>query len=289
MAWPRILPATNAVIRGAVSAALEAPEALTAITNVMRLPSLPGVPPERLGELAVVITAVHSGDPNRTAAAAARDFSAAELHAAEERAFRPFRSLAPPIVDRLRPRSYPEDVRVLQRGAPVPPRRGSTRRNTFLDLVDDDLVDAILDFTARPPSLVGTAQLRVLGGAVSRVPPDATAYAYRDRRILLMLYTDWEAGSDSAPNHEWIRRFWSVLAPRGSGAYVGFLGGAPSGVHSAYPPATYARLAAIKRAWDPVNRLRLNHNIEPAVPADEPRPPRAPEPYAGPPSDRTTD
>jgi len=256
-----ILPATSSAIRGAVAASVEAPDALTTIINVMRLPALPGVPRERVGELAVVITAVHSGDPNRTTTAA-RDLSAADLHAAES-ALQPLRAVGRPILDRLGPRPYPELFGFFNQ-VPVPARRASARRNTFLDRVDDDLIDAILESTARTPSLVGAAQLRVLGGAVSRIPADATAYAHRDRQMLLMLMTEDEAGIDPGPRLDWIEQFWAVAGPHGSGAYVGFLGAdEPSDVHAAYPDATYARLAAVKRTWDPTNRLRLNHNIEP--------------------------
>ena len=256
-----ILPATREVIRDAVAASINAPDALTTIINVMRLPALPGVPAERVGELAVVITAVHSGEPKRTGPAAG-GLSATDLRAAES-AFRPFRSLGRPILDRVGPRPYPELFGFFGQ-APVPARRASARRNTFLDDLDDALTDAILDFTARTPSLIGVAQLRVLGGAVSRIPADATAFAHRDRQTLLMLSTEYEAGSDPAPHLAWIEQFWAVAAPHGSGAYVGFLSGdEPSDVHAAYPDPTYARLAAVKRTWDPTNRLRLNHNIQP--------------------------
>jgi FAD/FMN-containing dehydrogenase len=266
-----ILPATREVIQGAVAASISAPDALTTIINVMRLPALPGVPAERVGELAVVITAAHSGGPKRTGPAAG-GLSATDLHAAES-AFRPLRALDRPILDRVGVRPYRELFGFFNE-VPVPARRASVRRNTFLDRLDDALIDTILDFTSRAPSLAGTAQLRVLGGAVSRVPADATAYAHRDRPILLMLYTDWEAGSDPAPNHDWIERFWAMAGPHGSGAYVGFLSGdEPSDVHAAYPDPTYARLAAVKRSWDPTNRLRLNHNIQPGP---EPSPGRSP-------------
>jgi FAD/FMN-containing dehydrogenase len=55
------------------------------------------------------------------------------------------------------------------------------------------------------------------------------------------------------------------VAARGTGTYVNFQGSATAeDVAAAYPPATYARLAAVKRAYDPHNRFALNHNVEPS-------------------------
>jgi FAD/FMN-containing dehydrogenase len=57
---------------------------------------------------------------------------------------------------------------------------------------------------------------------------------------------------------------WRAVAARGTGAYVNFQGSATAAdVAAAYPPATLARLAAIKRGYDPDNRFSLNHNVKP--------------------------
>jgi FAD/FMN-containing dehydrogenase len=58
---------------------------------------------------------------------------------------------------------------------------------------------------------------------------------------------------------------WREVAARGTGTYVNFQGSATAeDLAAAYPPATYARLAAVKRDYDPENRFALNHNVEPA-------------------------
>jgi FAD/FMN-containing dehydrogenase len=58
---------------------------------------------------------------------------------------------------------------------------------------------------------------------------------------------------------------WRAVAAHGSGTYVNFQGSATAAdLAAAYPPATYARLAAVKRAYDPGNRFAYNHNIKPA-------------------------
>ena len=54
------------------------------------------------------------------------------------------------------------------------------------------------------------------------------------------------------------------MAAHGVGTYINFQGSATDAdLAAAYPPATYARLAAVKRAYDPGNLFALNHNIEP--------------------------
>ena len=63
----------------------------------------------------------------------------------------------------------------------------------------------------------------------------------------------------------WTEAFWQAVAPYTDGAYAGFLGDeGDDRVRAAYPPATYARLAAIKRRYDPDNVFRSNANIQPA-------------------------
>ena len=58
---------------------------------------------------------------------------------------------------------------------------------------------------------------------------------------------------------------WRALAARGAGPYLNFQGSATAeDLATAYPPATAARLAAVKRVYDPENRFALNHNVRPA-------------------------
>ncbi len=106
--------------------------------------------------------------------------------------------------------------------------------------------------------------LRGLGGAVGRVPADETAFAHRDAEVMLVAAVMLPPGAppDGA---EKALADWPALADHGAGAYVGFLGRAtPAEVAAAYPPATYERLAAVKRRYDPGSVFRRNHNIRPA-------------------------
>jgi FAD/FMN-containing dehydrogenase len=108
-------------------------------------------------------------------------------------------------------------------------------------------------------------QVRILGGAMSRVPIDATAFAHRDKQVMISVFdTQWQPG-----NGEHLARaeqMWQALFPYAEGVYVNFLmDEGEQRVHQAYPPATYARLAALKQCYDPTNLFHLNQNIRPAT------------------------
>jgi FAD/FMN-containing dehydrogenase len=135
-------------------------------------------------------------------------------------------------------------------------------RNTLVPTIDDGVIAAINRVhTAAHPTAIA---IRSLGGAFGRVPTDATAFAQRDAEAMLVCMvmlpdtaTDAEVGRALAR--------WRAVAARGTGTYVNFQGSATAeDLAAAYPPATYARLAAVKRAYDPANRFALNHNVEPA-------------------------
>ena len=111
------------------------------------------------------------------------------------------------------------------------------------------------------------AQLRVLGGAMARVPADATAFAHRaqpdhgQRRRVLR-----RAGRPAVRRGAGSTSFADALAPgRRRGAYVNFLADeGEARVRAAYPGATWDRLAASRRRYDPTNLFRRNQNIPPA-------------------------
>jgi hypothetical protein len=113
--------------------------------------------------------------------------------------------------------------------------------------------------------MMSAVQLRILGGAMARVPADATAFAHRDRRILAMagaMYGD----PVEAPEHEaWVAAATDALGDGTTGAYVNFLGEREEHrMREVYPGPTWDRLAAIKTRYDHTNLFRLNHNVPPA-------------------------
>jgi hypothetical protein len=110
------------------------------------------------------------------------------------------------------------------------------------------------------------AQLRVLGGAMARVPADATAFAHRASRIMVNVASFYVGPDDKADREAWVEAFAAALRQGDAGAYVNFLADeGEARVRDAYPDGTWDRLVEIKRRYDPTNLFRLNQNVPPAT------------------------
>jgi FAD/FMN-containing dehydrogenase len=239
-----VLPATPEVIAAFVAAAEAAPDELSTTANMMPAPPLPFLPSEHHGRLVLMATLVHAG--------AGR---------AAERAVAPFRALAAPLADTLRPMPYPDIFPPVDDGF----RPVVTSRTLFLDGVDRAAAEAIVERVRSAPAPMAAAQLRVLGGAVARVPAEATAFAHRGRRVIANVAAMYQRPDEREVHEAWARDFAAGLAPQGTGAYVAFLGDeGEARVHEAYPGSTWQRLATIKARYDPDNLFRLNQNVPPA-------------------------
>lgn len=240
-----LLPASPDVIAGFVEAAEAAPDDLTTIANVMPAPPMPFVPSEHHGKLVVLALMCYAGDV-----------------VSGERVFAPFRALADPLADMVRPISYTEMF---------PPDDESYRptavgRTMFLERVDRDVARTLLEYLRASDAPVRVAQLRVLGGAMARVPADATAFAHRDKRIMANLAAFYQGPDDRPRREQWVTEFVAAVHQGDAGAYVNFVGDeGEARVRAAYPEPTWARLAAVKARYDPTNFFRLNHNIPPAL------------------------
>jgi FAD/FMN-containing dehydrogenase len=181
--------------------------------------------------------------------------------AAAERAIAPFRILARPLANMLKPMPYPEIY------PPDDPNYHPTAasRTMFIDNVDGAVAGTILERLKSAPVPFAVTQLRVLGGAMARVPVEATAFAHRRSRIMVNLAALYGQPEEKARSEEWVADFMAALRQKDGGAYVNFLGDeGPERVRAAYPSPTWERLVAIKRKVDPTNLFRLNQNIPPA-------------------------
>jgi FAD/FMN-containing dehydrogenase len=241
---PLVLPATPEVIAGFVAEADAAPWELSAIANVMPAPPMPFVPAEQHGKPVVMALIAYAGDLDEG-----------------ERAVAPLRALATPIADLVGPMPYPEIIPPVDEDY----RPVAAARTMFLDDLDVRAAGEIVDRIESSTALMAVTQLRVLGGAMARVPAEATAFAHRDSRIMANVAALYQH-PDERPEHEaWVAGLSAELS-QGDGAYVGFLGDeGEERVRAAYPGATWERLAAIKARYDPDNLFRLNQNIPPAA------------------------
>ncbi|HEY7032450.1 MAG TPA: FAD-binding oxidoreductase [Thermomicrobiales bacterium] len=245
-----VLPATPDVIASFVAAAEAAPDELSTIANVMPAPPMPFLAAEHHGRLVVMATVVYAGDVD-----------------AGLRAIAPFRALATPLADLVRPMPYPAIYAFAEGGG----HPFAAVRTLFADTIDRGMAETILDRLRAGSAPMRAAQLRVLGGAMARVPDEATAFAHRRRRIMVNVAA-MDGRPDGMAEHEaWATAFAAALRQDDPGAYVNFLGNEGEGrVREAYPGPTWDRLVAVKRRYDPTNLFRLNQNIPPtAWPAEK--------------------
>ena len=239
-----LLPGSPEVIEGLVAEATAAPEELSMIANIMVAPPMPFVPAAAHGKLVVMALLAYAGDAE-----------------AGERALAPFRALAEPVADMVQPMPYAglfqgadDEFEVVEESA----------RSLFMDTFDAAAAEAVIEHLGASTAPMAVAQLRVLGGAMARVPVEATAFAHRHRRIMAGVGCVYEQAADRPANDAWADRFAAALRQGDPGVYVNFLGDeGPDRVRQAYPDATWDRLVEVKRRYDPGNLFRRNHNIPP--------------------------
>ena len=124
--------------------------------------------------------------------------------------------------------------------------------------------DALVEHVARAPAGSSFA-ITVQGGAIERVPDDAMAFTGRDARFEMSADTDWDDPALDETHRGWVRRAMAIVEPDAvTGRYVNEIAeSGPEESRAIYGDAKLARLTALKRAWDPDNVFRLNHNIAP--------------------------
>ena len=175
------------------------------------------------------------------------------------RAIGPIRPLGTVTGDDVALQPYPD---TLADGTPPPPGIEVVIRSAF---AGQESVPEVLRILAeagasgRSPFIA----VRSAGGAVSRVPGDATAYPHRQAELMVVTTT---AGPEPAVEaaRPALAAIWARLAPHARGAYASFLSSATAeDVAAIYPEQTYQRLAAVKRQYDPGNLFARNHNIRP--------------------------
>ena len=239
-----ILPATAETVAGFMAAAADAPEELSAIANVMPAPPMPFLPEVAHGKVIIMALMCYAGDVE-----------------AGERAMAPFRALATPLADMVQAQPY---------SAMYPPEDADYHplaigRTIFMEHVGLDEATRILEQLDASDASLRVAQLRVLGGAMARVPNSATAFAHRSSKIIATVAAFADDHDDVPRRLAWVEGVLASIRQGDPGAYVNFT--ADEGeerVRDAYPGTTWDRLAAIKGQYDPDNLFHLNQNVPPA-------------------------
>ena len=244
------LSAAKEVLREYRRLVAQAPDELCCWVVMRKAPPLPFLPPEAHGTEVLVLAVCYAGDS-----------------AAGERAVAPFRAIGSPIADVVGPTQYIEWQTAFD------PLLTSGERNywkshDFVELADG-LVDVLLNAAGRLPSAQCEIFIGSLGGAINRVPVEATAYPHRSINFVVNVHTRWSNPSEDAPCMGWARALYEASAPFATGGvYVNFMPAdeARRVRSGAYGP-NYDRLARIKAKYDPGNLFRMNQNVAPAATA----------------------
>jgi FAD/FMN-containing dehydrogenase len=179
------------------------------------------------------------------------------------KAVRPIKEFGSPVVDIVGPMPYLGQQSLLEQG--MPPNMRNYWKAEFIDRLTDDFIDTWVDAYSGAASPMSFQLLFPIHGAAAKVAPDATAFPCRGG-LHVGIYALWKPGESDEPNVTWVRNTWKRIQPFAAGGlYVNEIGedDGRDRVKQAYG-VNYARLAAIKKKYDPTNLFRLNANIEPA-------------------------
>ncbi|MFG2821591.1 FAD-binding oxidoreductase [Kitasatospora sp. NPDC048365] len=242
---------TTDVLRFYRDFAVEAPDGLGTVVRLGTVPPLPVIPEHLHWRPAIAIICCHAGAVEEG-----------------ERAVRALRRFGTPLADLIAPTPYA----AFQCGLDdtVPHGWHYYWKATDLAGLSDGAIAVIADHAYRAGSPRSYAAMFHLGGAVARVPSDATAYAGRDVAHNIVIDGVWlpdESGEHAADETTWARRFLHALQPHRAGSvYVNFLDSddETGRIREAYGEHTYRRLAEIKAKYDPDNAFHHNRNVRPA-------------------------
>jgi FAD/FMN-containing dehydrogenase len=234
------------VLNGFRAAAADAPDELTSLVNLLIAPPVPFLPESAHGKPIVAVIGCYTGDLEAGEAATA-----------------PLRSLGTVIADVFAVNPYAGWQQALD---PLWPRGVHNYfRSAFIRTADDASLRVLLDSYATLPTPMTEIHLQHLGGAVGRVPVDATAFSMREYKYIVNVVARTPDAEGFADAVEWTRGVTSALGADAA-TYVNFTGETnPAVVRASYPADTYRRLVDLKNEYDPTNLFRLNQNIAPTV------------------------
>jgi FAD/FMN-containing dehydrogenase len=181
-------------------------------------------------------------------------------------ALEPLRSLGPVLADLSTTMPFAEAQQLLD--ADYPAGHRYYWKAAYLNALAPEVVDLVVEHTLGAPSGHSTIDVWLNGGAMGRVPGDATAFAGREPLYLVTMEANWERPADDDANVEWAREGLAALATHATGGlYLNFPGFLEEGEElvRASLGGNYARLAALKARLDPDNLFRRNANVVPAA------------------------
>lgn len=223
-----------------------APDEISFNTTIVQLPPAPFLPEFLHHKKVIMLTGMYTGD-----------------YTEGFEAIRPLRVLAQPIVDMTEVTTYVQLQRKLDRMVPdTVPVVGTS---LYFSELNHEVLDILLHKVDAAPAPTALIQLWPLGGQMNRISSDATAFAVRDAGFVLLI--DMMAiGTELSSCKQWTDSVYADLLPHSHkhAAYLNGIGLSENVLKNAFA-GNYDRLLEVKRKYDPTNRFRYNHNIDPGV------------------------
>jgi UDP-N-acetylenolpyruvoylglucosamine reductase len=225
----------------------EAPRELSAFFAYLIVPPGPPFPEQFHMKTACGIVYLYAGDLEKG-----------------EQLTRTFREFGPPAFALGHPAPYPAAQSMFD--ALLAPGLYHYWKSDFVADLTDSVIHEHVRFGPQIPTVPSVVHIYPLDGAVHDVPADATAFAYRDVKFTHIIAA---VNPDPAPMpeyREWVRAYWSALHPHSAGgAYVNFLMDEGGERIAASYRGNFARIAEVKKKYDPGNLFRVNQNIPPGL------------------------
>jgi FAD/FMN-containing dehydrogenase len=196
LAGPVFYPFERAgeVLRAFGDYLLEAPDELSALAGIFTAPPKPFLPPEVHGQLVVAVNVCCAGGLNDAAGTV-----------------RPLRSLGEPLADLVGPMPYTAFQAASDEG--VPPGLRNYWKSSYLNQLTDEAIDTVVAHAAEITSPLSVIAIERLGGAVSRIGEDETAFGHRDAAFDFRTLSLWADAHESDAHIAWTREFWTAMQP----------------------------------------------------------------------------
>jgi FAD/FMN-containing dehydrogenase len=222
------------------------PDDLTTLMVFITAPPLPFIPSDLVGTHMLAVAVCYVGPVEEG-----------------KKVLEPLKKFGNPVADLIEEMPYVFLQSFLDDTAP--PGIRNYWKTAYLKALDDETIRTYLKFGEKIPSPMSSIHIHQLGGQMSRVRDDATAFSNRDAAFALNIVSAWLEAGDDDKNINWTRDLFNEMQKFSTGAaYLNFLGEeGQERVMAAYGKEKYERLAALKKKYDPTNLFHMNQNIKP--------------------------
>jgi FAD/FMN-containing dehydrogenase len=224
----------------------DAPEEFGGFPAFQIAPPLPFIPENRHGDTFLAFVGCWAGPVEQG-----------------EAMLKPVHDVAPVVAEMVGPMPYPMLNAAFD--PLVPPGLQHYWKASFVKELTDENIDAHFQHGPKVPTVNSTVHIYPINGAVHRVAPDGTAFAYRDATFAAVIAGMWPEPKDNEANIKWVRDYYAATAPSSEqGGYINFMAADDQARIKENYKGNYDRLTRVKAAYDPGNLFHLNQNIAPA-------------------------